>query len=137
MIWITPKTDWTEKDDVTIVDFNRIINNIKYLQNEYMWWQYRTGNIQADTVGRDKRGLLALANEIENAVWDIDRSTISDSISLWEQSGNVPSWDYSDFNRIERHLERFKANLDSIKANANYLPFIMGVELYGDRIYSV
>jgi len=134
MTWIEPKTDWVSRDEINVVDINRIINNIRYLQKEYLWWQYHTGNIQTGEVGHDKRGLLALANEIEYAVWQIDSTTISESISVVEQQGNIWAWNFRDLNRIERHLQRFKDNLDSIKANASYLPFIMGVGLYGDRV---
>lgn len=34
MSWIEPKTDWTSQDTFNFSDYNRIKNNIAYLENE-------------------------------------------------------------------------------------------------------
>lgn len=139
MEWITPKINWTKNDFVNIVDINRIINNIKYLQAGLLRWQYRSGHIALDIVGHTYEEILDALNEIEDNIQHIAETTIMrpDYHGSIEQYGNAPFWDFEDLNRIERNLSGFYETLQSVCANALMLPIVLGGGLIADRVQSV
>ena len=130
------KTDWDRDSYIDISDINRITGNIRYLQTEFLRWQYHTGKISVDKVWHDFMGLLGLANEIEDSVQFIAENTVlvHEFRKKINQAGNTPFWDDEDLNRIERNLKLLYEILESIIKNSFNVPLVFGAGLWSDMI---
>ena len=110
MAWETPKTDWTSTDRFNISDYNRIKNNIKFLEevgNEV----YKSFEI-AD-MGEDKTSYAGywtpaefnlFESNLELLKQNFPMSDIGVSKTFFE---NGPFIDYQELNRIESAILRY------------------------------
>ena len=110
MAWETPKTDWTSTDRFNISDYNRIKNNIRFLEevgNEV----YKSFEI-AD-MGEDKTNYAGywtpaefnlFESNLELLKQNFPMSDIGVSKTFFE---NGPFIDYQELNRIESAILRY------------------------------
>lgn len=101
--WKTPKIDWTEDDYFGYLDYNRIINNIFFL-NRFMRFLFFPFSIT--DMGDDKNYESMIYarefNTIEDNLQTINQNTYQFEIGekkTWQ--ANRPTPTYEDFNRIE------------------------------------
>ena len=123
MEWITPKTNWTKDDYVTYVDYNRIRNNLLYINdmiNSDFPEEAITLNL-GNAKDYSSKYLPSEFNKFEDAIESFSR--IGKDMSVGERgnfTGNTPFILYSQLNRIEQCCYRYKnynTPLDSIKIN--------------------
>lgn len=106
MEWITPKTDWTRSDYFTYEDYNRIRNNLLYL-NEKLNGVYPEKYVELD-LGEPKTGYgdkyyPSEFNAFENALESFTR--VGENVNLGDIKvfkGNDPFITYDELNRIEK-----------------------------------
>lgn len=114
--WITPKTDWVKTDQFTYQDYNRIRNNLLYL-NEQINVNYPNLSKELD-LGEEKAGY---ANDyypsefeaFEDALESFKRIGIN--VNLGERinhKGNSPFIDFASLNRIEKNCLNWKPNIN-------------------------
>lgn len=114
--WITPKTDWAKTDQFTYQDYNRIRNNLLYL-NEQINVNYPNLSRELD-LGEEKAGY---ANDyypsefeaFEDALESFKRIGIN--VNLGERinhKGNSSFIDFASLNRIEKNCLNWKPNIN-------------------------
>ncbi len=114
--WITPKTDWVKTDQFTYQDYNRIRNNLLYL-NEQINATYTNLSKELD-LGEEKTGY---ANDyypsefeaFEDALESFKRIGIN--VNLGERinhKGNNSFIDFASLNRIEKNCLNWKSNIN-------------------------
>lgn len=101
--WLPPKTDWEATDYFNYVDYNRIINNIRYLRNLA---NKLFLNMSKTSLGDEKTYLSLIyareMNNIENTLETLNLETYGFDIGKtteYKANGSTPL--YSEFNRIE------------------------------------
>jgi hypothetical protein len=115
-VWITPKTDWVKTDQFTYQDYNRIRNNLLYL-NEQINVTYPNLSRELD-LGEEKTGY---ANDyypsefeaFEDALESFKRIGIN--VNLGERinyKGNNSFIDFASLNRIEKNCLNWKPNIN-------------------------
>ena len=128
MAWITPKTDWVATDPITYVDYNRIINNLKYIQDlcKSMYNQLVNTNLGADQIESDVP-YADMLNNIENCLDNINRVSYNFNIGRKKSySANRPYIDYNELNRVESVTLTLYEWLDAQKVNIPTLSFTLG-----------
>lgn len=114
--WITPKTNWVKTDQFTYQDYNRIRNNLLYL-NEQINVNYPNLSKELD-LGEEKTGY---ANDyypsefeaFEDALESFKRIGIN--VNLGERinyKGNSSFIDFASLNRIEKNCLNWKPNIN-------------------------
>lgn len=114
--WITPKTDWVKTDQFTYQDYNRIRNNLLYL-NEQINVNYPNLSKELD-LGEEKTGY---ANDyypsefeaFEDALESFKRIGIN--VNIGERinyKGNSSFIDFASLNRIEKNCLNWKPNIN-------------------------
>lgn len=129
--WIEPKTDWSpdpEKNKFNIEDYNRIKNNLTYL-NEYANEFYEPFDIE--DMGEDATYPI---------FWDVDKFNAFER-NLEEINRRIYTQDFgvsqtfypngvfiqaNELNRIESAMLSMKDILDSQKSGIRRLPFRLG-----------
>ena len=113
MAWITPKTNWASSDYFNIEDYNRIKNNLEWLQ-EMINQTYPSISISA--MGADKTySDYIYADEFNLFETNLD-SMKSWIVPLGIESGilyseNAPTPNYTELNRIESATLKMYENL--------------------------
>lgn len=128
MAWIEPKTDWTSSDYFNAVDYNRIIGNIKYLQD---FAKELFSLINSTSLGEEKTYLSMIyareMNNIETAIEKLNQETYNLNIEerkTYKANGSTPLW--SDFNRIESAILLLYKTLNAHKNALPRLAFTLG-----------
>ena len=101
--WLPPKTDWISTDYFNIVDYNRIIGNIRYLKN---FAKKLFLDFDILSMGEEKTYVSMIyareMNAIESNLEIINANTYSFDIGeakTFQANKSTPLW--SEFNRIE------------------------------------
>ena len=115
MEWITPKTDWLPTDRYDYRTFNRILNNLYYLQDLANKLFKRTDYVDMpDEVDVTTLPYADLFNEIEINFIRINVGTFRYQIGEQKTySANQPPFNYEELNRIESTILRIKNELDT------------------------
>ena len=131
MAWQTPKTDWKSTDRFNISDYNRIKNNIGYLEeigNEV----YKS--FALSEMGEDKTSYAGFWTPSEFNLFETNlelikqnfpASDIGVSKTFFE---NGPFIDYQELNRIESALLKYYTMATTQKAIIPRLAFRLGYE---------
>ena len=113
MAYITPKTDWEATDPITPTDYNRIKNNLVYINDlfNHMYDNPYTFNPGAD-IGEKEFFKASKFNMFEDCVEHLQRSgriyTFGER-SYYYDNGHLPN--YTQLNRLEKCIEAY-ANTD-------------------------
>lgn len=126
--WLPPKTDWIATDYFNYIDYNRIVNNIRYLRN--LANKLFLGISRAD-LGEEKTYLSMFyareMNNIENSLETLNLETydfdIGETIE-YRANGSTPL--YSEFNRIESAILLLYNTMTSHKEALPRLAFTLG-----------
>lgn len=129
MAWETPKTDWTDNDRFNISDYNRIKNNLNYLQELgseiYSFFEI-------DDMGEDK---TSYAEYWKPAEFNLFESNLDLIKEVFPQSDigirktffeNAPFIDYIELNRIESAMLNYYQMGTTQKAINPRLAFRLG-----------
>lgn len=127
--WHTPKTNWQPTDPVNIEDYNRIKNNLEFLQ-ERATELYATFDIQ--DMGADKTSYkdYYYADEFNRFEQNLD--SINKNIFTQDYGPTVrffdngPFIDYVELNRIEGAILNMNEILDNLEAGLARLSFRLG-----------
>ena len=131
MAWETPKTNWVSTDRFNISDYNRIKNNIVYLEeigNEV----YKS--FALSEMGEDKTSYAGFWTPAEFNLFETNlelikqnfpASDIGVSKTFFE---NGPFIDYQELNRIESALLKYYTMATTQKAIIPRLAFRLGYE---------
>lgn len=136
--WITPKTDWVKTDQFTYQDYNRIRNNLLYL-NEQINVNYPNLSEELD-LGEEKTGY---ANDyypsefeaFEDALESFKRIGIN--VNIGERinyKGNSSFIDFASLNRIEKNCLNWKPNINikfTVETRMTPAPDYTGNNHYG------
>lgn len=127
--WHTPKTNWTEKDRFNFIDYNRIKNNLAYLQ-EYAALIFKSFNIEdmgADIESYTVEWDVDIFNLFETNLAKIDKNLFSKEYGAPQtffENGVFIQW--NELNRIESATLSIKKDLDNYKAGLRRLSFRLG-----------
>ena len=127
--WHTPKTNWQYPDPVNIVDYNRIKNNLAYLQ-ERASKLYAAFQIQS--MGTDKTDFRAHYYADEWNLFESNLDIINKHIFTQDYGPTVrffdngPFIDYMELNRIEGAILRMNEILDNLEAGLARFSFRLG-----------
>lgn len=109
MAYITPKTDWEATDPITPTDYNRIKNNLVYINDLFnsMYPNPYTFNPGED-IGDHEFYKASKFNMFEDCVEHLQRSgriyTFGER-SYYEDNGRMPN--YNQLNRLEKCIEAY------------------------------
>lgn len=125
MSWITPKTDWTNDDEFTYQDYNRIRNNLLYV-NDMLNTLY-PDKAEIIDLGEAKTGYTndyyaSEFNAFEEALESFTR--VGMNMNIGEQmvfQGNTPFINYAELNRIENCSYRWY-RIDPVVESATLTP---------------
>lgn len=125
MSWITPKTDWTNDDEFTYQDYNRIRNNLLYV-NDMLNTLY-PDKAEIIDLGEAKTGYTndyyaSEFNAFEKALESFTR--VGMNMNIGEQmvfQGNTPFINYAELNRIENCSYRWY-RIDPVVESATLTP---------------
>jgi len=143
MAWSTPKTNWTVSYDnngyytgdwVNIGDYNRIKNNIAYIQSVAANVVYDTyPEMLADKVSYLEYPRASEWNRLENALNQL-ASNIGGSFPavLFMDNGYTP--DYVELNRIESMTATLKQQYETAVKMKYRLPFTLGKDRSDIRV---
>lgn len=133
MAWITPKTNWVSSDYFNIGDYNRIKNNLVWLQG-MVNQVYPSMSISA--MGNDKtHSDYIYADEFNLFETNLD-AIKSWIVSLGIGNGilyseNAPTPDYNELNRIESAMLKIYDNLTGQIAGRPTLSFVLNGGIFG------
>lgn len=133
MAWITPKTNWVSSDYFNIGDYNRIKNNLVWLQG-MVNQVYPSMSISA--MGNDKTySDYIYADEFNLFETNLD-AIKSWIVSLGIGNGilyseNAPTPDYNELNRIESAMLKIYDNLTGQIAGRPTLSFVLNGGIFG------
>ena len=133
MAWITPKTNWVSSDYFNIGDYNRIKNNLVWLQG-MVNQVYPSMSISA--MGNDKTySDYIYADEFNLFETNLD-AIKSWIVSLGIGNGilyseNAPTPDYNELNRIESAMLKIYDNLTGQIAGRPTLSFVLNGGSFG------
>lgn len=127
--WHTPKTNWTAKDRFNFTDYNRIKNNLTYLQ-EYAANIIKSfaikdmgDDIESYTVQWD----VDIFNLFETNLAEIDKKLFAREYGApqtFYENGVFIQW--NELNRLENAILGIKMDLDNYKAGLRRLSFRLG-----------
>lgn len=128
--WKNPKTNWTSNDYFNVEDYNRMINNIIFLQKRINELFYNFPEIK---VGENKMvGDLIFAkeiNDIEEAVELLNSMSYQGEIGnkmLFYTNKPTPMW--WEFNRLENAMLFLYTSMNAHKKTLPHLSFRLGGE---------
>lgn len=133
MAWTTPKTNWASTDYFNIGDYNRIKNNLVWLQG-MVNQVYPSMSISA--MGNDKTySDYIYADEFNLFETNLD-AIKSWIVSLGIGNGilyseNAPTPDYNELNRIESAMLKIYDNLTGQIAGRPTLSFVLNGGIFG------
>lgn len=136
--WITPKTDWAKTDQFTYQDYNRIRNNLLYL-NEQINETYTNLSRELD-LGEEKTGYTndyypSEFEAFEDALESFKRIGIN--VNIGERinyKGNDSFIDFDSLNRIEKNCLNWKSNINitfTVETRMTPAPDYTGYNRYG------
>lgn len=128
-MWHTPKTDWKKGDKFNIVDYNRIKNNLVYLQQRA---SFLCREFCMEDMGPDMESYASYWNVDVFNMWETNLDAISAHILAKDYgvsmrffpNGKFISFD--ELNRIESAELDMKLTLDKIENGKRHMPFRLG-----------
>lgn len=127
--WHAPKTNWQPTDPVNIEDYNRIKNNLEFL-NERASKLYSAFQIQ--NMGADKTDTRAYYHADEWNLFEQNSDAINKNIFTQDYGPTVrffdngPFIDYRELNRLEGAILEMNILLDNLEAGLARLSFRLG-----------
>lgn len=127
--WHAPKTNWQPTDPVNIEDYNRIKNNLEFL-NERASELYAAFLVQ--DMGADKIGYRTDYHADEWNLFEQNLDTINKHIFTQDYGPTVrffdngPFIDYRELNRLEGAILEMNILLDNLEAGLARLSFRLG-----------
>lgn len=127
--WHTPKTNWSVKDRFNFIDYNRIKNNLAYLQ-EYATLIFKSFNIKdmgEDIESHTFEWDVDIFNLFETNLAEIDKNLFLKDYGTpqtFYENGVFIQW--NELNRIESAILSIKKDLDDYKAGLRRLSFRLG-----------
>ena len=122
--WITPKTDWTYRDKFTYTDYNRIRNNILYINekiNELFPELYMELDLGEPKTSYYDEYFPSEFNKFEDAIISFERTGVNYNIGeRYYHYDNDPFVWEDVLNRLETCLLRWK-KIDKIAVQSIYL----------------
>lgn len=133
--WTSPKVDWKINDYFNATDYNRIINNIAFL-NAFLGTLFN--GIGKLSMGEEKSVRSAIyaqeINDIENAIENLNLKTYNFNIgNKKEYADNGKTPNYEEFNRIESAMLKLYEQMLNHKENLARLEVRLG-NLKGIRV---
>lgn len=126
--WLPPKTDWEATDYFNYIDYNRIVNNIRYLRNLA---NKLFLDISRADLGEEKTYLSMFyareMNNIESSLETLNLETYDFNIgetTEYKANGSTPL--YTEFNRIESAILLLYNTMTSHKEALPRLAFTLG-----------
>lgn len=123
-MWIEPKVDWADSDFIKNSDFNRIVNNLKYLGDNIEHYIENVG-LSPDflSIPEKMKGTKPKASEY-NAVEDaLDKvNAASFELNIGERKNYAPNRrtiDSNELNRIERSMLEIKNKVDTLNTDTS------------------
>ena len=101
-MWITPKTNWLPTDYVLVADYNRIVGNLKELQDLCQLMYSLSPTDLGTTQTEDDFPYADMLNDIETALDNVNTASFDFDIGVattFVANGNYFS--YTELNRIE------------------------------------
>ena len=130
-MWKDPKTDWSESDYFNYEDYNRIKNNIAYLQGVALTLY---ADVSMKEMGSDKASYadFPYADEFNSLEDNLD-SLMNDTFAfadtdkkMWIDNGRTPS--YEDLNRLESSCLAFYNGYTTQKLTQQRLSIVLGMD---------
>lgn len=127
--WHTPKTNWQQTDPVNIEDYNRIKNNLEFLQERALMLY---ADIQIQNMGADKTNCREHYRADEFNRFEQNLDIINKHIFTQDYGPTVrffdngPFIDYMELNRIEGAILSMNEILDNLEAGLARLSFRLG-----------
>lgn len=128
MAWIEPKTDWTVKDFFNASDYNRIIGNLKFLQDFslHMFKKIEFADLGAE---KDYESFIYAreVNNIENNLETLNLASYKLSIgnkTVYRDNGNTPL--FGEFNRLESAMLKLYNMMQAHYGSLARLSFTLG-----------
>ena len=126
--WLPPKVDWVSNDYFNYVDYNRIINNIRYLRS---YGDKLFSGISKTDLGDEKTYISMFyareMNNIESSLETLNLETYNLDIgekTEYRANGSTPL--YTEFNRIESAILLLYKTMTSHKEALPRLAFTLG-----------
>lgn len=129
MAWVTPKTDWVATDRFNIEDFNRIKNNILFLQS---WAREVFSYVPLDNMGEDIDSYTAYWNVDYFNAFENNIDALNEGIRQLDYgikmtfAENGYFINFTELNRIESATADMKRLCDEQYKLLMRLPFRLG-----------
>lgn len=129
MEWIQPKTDWSANDYINYSDYNRIRNNLMYLEEKaqslYPNFSLKT---EIPEVTRSTYAYAEVWNKLEDAAQEIVNGTYQLPNVGSKKTYQVydPYINYTELNRLESLTLRYESLFKSMENTRERLPFTLG-----------
>ena len=101
-MWITPKTNWTSKDNINATDFNRISGNITEINNEIYNILYEHVTVPTEFVQTWEQYGIPLKNECDAIIEYLNN--INNKVAVSEVIPTLFKYNYVELNQIETFL---------------------------------
>jgi cysteinyl-tRNA synthetase len=128
--WLTPKTDWESTSKFNKEDYNRIKNNLEYLQRvcKELDKSFSKTNLGNDITQYTARFKASDFNNFEQALEKVNVYSIKIGSTQTFLSNN-PFIDYNELNRIESACAELYELLCNQYTGRRTLPAMLGVSL--------
>lgn len=129
MEWIQPKTDWSSNDYINYSDYNRIRNNLMYLEEKakslYPDFSLKT---EIPEVTRSTYAYAEIWNKLEDASQELIDGTYRLPNLGSKQTYRVsdPYINYNELNRLETIALRYESLFKGMENIRERLPFTLG-----------
>lgn len=127
--WHTPKVNWTAVDRFNIEDYNRIKNNLVYLQERAseLWKPFEIEDMGADIEEYTAYWPVEVFNMWERNLETVNQIILTQDYGFSQQFfENGPFIQYGELNRIESAILNMKDILDRQEAGLRRLSFRSG-----------
>lgn len=127
--WVEPKTDWKENDRFNIQDYNRIKNNLSFLNERAsrLIKPFSIINMGSDLTSYESYWDVNVFNAFEKNLETINNSTFNKdyvATKTFYENGQFVKWD--ELNRIESATLAINKMLENLDVALRKLPFRLG-----------
>ena len=135
MAWTTPKTNWVATDYFNKEDYNRIVDNLLYLQS-IVYHLFDTPKYETMAQNKNYSDLIYASefNAIENNLDALNKGTYKASIgnkASYSANGLTPN--YVEFNRIENAClllyNKLEGNIECLPRFSSRLGNMKGIRV--------
>lgn len=127
--WHTPKTNWQPTDPVNIEDYNRIKNNLEFLQERatQLYAAFEIQDMGADKTSYKDYYYADEFNRFEQNLDSINKNIFTQDYGPTVRFfDNGPFIDWQELNRIEGAILQMNEILDNLEAGLARLSFRLG-----------